>query len=122
MPEERPCVKTLFSEISGWLGARWFLGTPGLGGRAWSLRLRSPAPVPGWWGLHDAGVCVGHAFAVAPGGGGMELFGLGQDWAQSHKSATPAVGAMPIPSSQSPDRVRQSRCLGRSEAPDLTVS
>lgn len=25
-------------------------------------------------------------------GGGMELFGLGQGWAQSHKSATPSVG------------------------------
>ena len=26
------------------------------------------------------------------GGRGMELFGPGQGWAQSHKSATPAVG------------------------------
>jgi len=25
-------------------------------------------------------------------GGGMELFGLGQGWAQSHKSVAPAVG------------------------------
>jgi hypothetical protein len=32
------------------------------------------------------------------------------------------MGAMPISSSQSPDRVRQSRGLGRNEAPDLAVA
>ena len=40
------------------------------------------------WGVH------GHAFATPriSVGGGMVLFGLGQGWAQSHKSVTPAVG------------------------------
>jgi hypothetical protein len=40
------------------------------------------------WGVH------GHAFATPLIGveGGMVLFGLGQGWAQSHKSATPTVG------------------------------
>jgi hypothetical protein len=53
---------------------------------------------------------------------GMVLFGLVRVWAQSYESATPGFGAMPLPSSQSPDRVRQSRGRGRNEAPDFAVA
>ena len=36
--------------------------------------------------------CLRHVPGGRLPGGGMVLFGLGQSWAQSHESVTPAVG------------------------------
>jgi len=52
----------------------------------------------------------------------MVLFGLVRAGLNHMSRPRQQMGAMPIPSSRSSDRVRQSRGIGRSEAPDLTVT
>jgi len=92
MPEERVPVKGVFSLVGFLVCAAdcdrvrsW--GDPGL------LRLRSAgtctASAVGST-LECAWPCPRHA--PVGSGGGMVLFGLGRGWAQSHESATPAVG------------------------------
>jgi hypothetical protein len=95
MPEEWCAVKGAFLGVWCWLRRGEVNGGEGtvvaVVGGCGRRHL-----VPAGAGCIDAGVCRGHAFAIAAGDrsseGGMVLFGLGQSWAQSHESATPTVG------------------------------
>jgi len=94
MPEEWEPVKGAFSGVDRGFRARLVGGPSGRSGLLGCFDgCDLPAPLSAsavCSTLWCAWSCLRHA-PDRPGGG-MVLFGLGQSWAQSHKSATPSVG------------------------------